>query len=55
MKTKVIIKVKNKDFDKCETYIKSKFTKKSFPSVRRVTSLLELMHFNICELNGIFT
>nr|KAJ0190715.1 hypothetical protein LSAT_V11C800406370 [Lactuca sativa] len=31
------------------------FTKKPFPSVKRNTSLLELIHSDICELNGILT
>ncbi|KAL7582589.1 uncharacterized protein LOC128128996 [Lactuca sativa] len=43
------------DFEKCETSVKSKFTKKPFPSVKRTTSLLELIHSDICELNGILT
>ena len=55
MQTKGFIKVDNKDFEKCETCVKSKFTKKPFPSVKRVTSLLELIHSDICELNGILT
>ncbi|KAJ9557005.1 hypothetical protein OSB04_011619 [Centaurea solstitialis] len=36
-------------------YFVSKFTKKPFPSVKRNTSLLELIHSDICELNGILT
>ena len=44
-----------KDFEKCETCVKSKFTKKPFPSVKRNTSLLELIHSDLCELNGILT
>nr|KAJ0193134.1 hypothetical protein LSAT_V11C800452380 [Lactuca sativa] len=55
MQTKGILKYDLKDFEKCETNVKSKFTKKPFPSVKRNTSLLDLIHFDICELNGILT
>ncbi|KAJ9561022.1 hypothetical protein OSB04_006182 [Centaurea solstitialis] len=55
MQNKGLIKINNKDFDKCETCVKSKFTKKPFPSVKRNTSILELIHSDICELNGILT
>nr|KAJ0204663.1 hypothetical protein LSAT_V11C500280120 [Lactuca sativa] len=55
MQTKGMLKYDTKDFEKCETCVKSKFTKKPFPSVKRNTSLLELIHSDICELNGILT
>nr|KAJ0208754.1 hypothetical protein LSAT_V11C400162950 [Lactuca sativa] len=55
MQTKGMLKYDSKDFEKCETCVKSKFTKKPFPSVKRNTSLLELIHSDICELNGILT
>nr|KAJ0201752.1 hypothetical protein LSAT_V11C600334860 [Lactuca sativa] len=55
MQTKGMLKYDTKDFEKCETCVKSKFTKKPFPSVKRNTSLLELIHYDICELNGILT
>lgn len=55
MQNKDLIKIDNKDFGKCETCVKSKFTKKPFPSVKRNTSILELIHSDICELNGILT
>ncbi|KAJ9543865.1 LOW QUALITY PROTEIN: hypothetical protein OSB04_023572 [Centaurea solstitialis] len=55
MGSKGLIKINNKHFDKCETCVKSKFTKKPFPSVKRNTSLSELIHSDICELNGILT
>ncbi|KAI3815113.1 hypothetical protein L1987_14769 [Smallanthus sonchifolius] len=56
MQTKGLIKLNEKDFEKCETCVESKFTKKPFPSVqRRNTSLLELIHSDICELNGMLT
>ncbi|KAJ9538888.1 LOW QUALITY PROTEIN: hypothetical protein OSB04_031621 [Centaurea solstitialis] len=41
-------------FDKCETCVKSKFIKKPFPSVKRNTSILELIPSDICELNGVY-
>ncbi|KAI3496568.1 hypothetical protein L1887_38933 [Cichorium endivia] len=55
MQSKGMLKFDNKEFEKCETCVKSKFTKKPFPSVKRDTSLLELIHSDICELNGILT
>ena len=41
--------------DKCETCVQAKITRKSFPSVERKTQLLELIHYDICELNGRLT
>ncbi|KAJ9535808.1 hypothetical protein OSB04_un001040 [Centaurea solstitialis] len=55
MENKGLIEINNKHFDKCETCVKSKFTKKPFPSVKRNTSYLELIHSDIYELNGILT
>ena len=55
MQKKGLIEINNKEFDKCETCVKSKFTKKPLPSVKRDTSILELIHSDICELNGILT
>ena len=55
MKSNGLIKFQNKNFEKCETCVKSKFVKKPFPSVKRDTGLLELIHSDICELNGILT
>ncbi|GKA09245.1 retrovirus-related pol polyprotein from transposon TNT 1-94 [Tanacetum coccineum] len=55
MKNNGLIKFQNKDFEKCETCVKSKFMKKPFPTVKRETTLLELIHSNICELNRILT
>ena len=46
----------NGEFDKCEICAKSKLTKKSFPSVSRKDSkVLDLIHSDICELNGMLT
>ena len=41
--------------DKCEVCIRSKFTKKPFPSVERSSQILDLIHTDICELNDILT
>jgi len=43
------------EFDKCEVCVKSKLVKKPFPSVERSSNLLDLVHTDICELNGILT
>ena len=40
---------------KCETCVQAKITRKSFPNVERKTQLLELIHYDICELNGRLT
>ena len=42
-------------FKKCEICVKSKMIKKPFKSVERNLDLLELVHTDICELNGILT
>ena len=39
----------------CEVCIQAKMTKKPFPKVERTTCILELVHTDICELNGILT
>ena len=41
--------------EKCEICIQAKLTKKPFPSVERSSVKLELIHSDICELNGILT
>uniref|UniRef100_A0A2N9JAE7 CCHC-type domain-containing protein n=1 Tax=Fagus sylvatica TaxID=28930 RepID=A0A2N9JAE7_FAGSY len=41
--------------DKCEICIESKIRKKPFPSTNRDSQLLELVHSDVCELNGILT
>ena len=51
MQNKGLIEINNKEFDKRETCVKSKFTKKPFTPVKRDTSILELIHYDICELN----
>ena len=37
---------------KCEICIQAKMTKKHFPKINRNSQLLELVHFDVCELNG---
>ena len=43
------------EFNKCEICIKSKMTKKPFHSVERNTNVLDLVHSDLCELNGMLT
>lgn len=40
---------------KCEICIQAKLTKKPFPKVERNIQLLDIVHFEICEFNGIFS
>lgn len=49
------ISCKSFDDQKCEVCIQSKMSKKPFPRVERNTELLELLHSDICELNGVLT
>jgi hypothetical protein len=37
---------------KCEICLKSKMTKKPFPKNEKTSQLLEIIHSDICELNG---
>lgn len=39
----------------CEVCIQAKMVKKHFPSVKRSLGILELVHSDICELNGMLT
>ena len=41
--------------DKREICIQAKMTKKSFPKAERNTRILDLIHTDICEYNGILT
>lgn len=46
----------NDDYnDKFETCIQAKITKKPFPKAERNTDLLDFMHSDICEFNGVLT
>jgi len=40
---------------KCEICIQAKMTNKHFPKTNRNSKLLELVHSNVCELNGVLT
>ena len=41
--------------NKCEVCIQAKMPRKSFPSVQRNYEILDLVYFDICELNGMLT
>jgi hypothetical protein len=41
--------------NKYEVCIQVKMTKKLFPKVERNSQLLELVHYDICEINGMLT
>ena len=45
----------SKYFEKCETYSQAKITKKPHKSVVTNTKLLELIHSDLCEFEGILT
>ena len=48
-----MISYKHDDEKKCEICIQAKMTKKSFPKLDRNSIMLELVHVDICELNGV--
>ena len=50
-----LISCKNDVNDKCDVCIQAKMTRKPFPSIERTSKILELVHFDICELNGVLT
>lgn len=43
------------EIKKCDICIKSKINRKPFHKVERNIELLGLVHFDICELNGLTT
>ena len=49
------INYQDAEYDKCETCIQAKMTKLPFPKADRHTELLQLIHSDVCELNGILT
>ena len=49
------ISCKHDHLDKCEICAQAKITRKPFPKVEHETKLLELIHSDICELNGKLT
>ena len=50
-----LISCTNDNFGKCETCLQAKMTKKPFPKNERTSKLLEIIHSDICELNGHLT
>lgn len=50
-----LITCDNTSHEKCEICIQAKLTKRPFPKVERSAELLELVHSDICEYNGILT
>ena len=43
------------EFIKCKLCVKSEMIKKPFKSVEKNTNLIDLIHSDICELNGMLT
>ena len=50
-----LISYKDEDTKTCEICIQAKMSKRPFPKVERNSELLDLVHSDICELNGILT
>jgi hypothetical protein len=50
-----LISYKHDNNEQCEICIQAKMAKKPFPTIHRNSQILELIHFDICELNGILT
>lgn len=50
-----IISYNGEHKDKCEICVQAKMKRKSFPKVDRQSEILELVHSDICELNGQLT
>nr|GEX78884.1 hypothetical protein [Tanacetum cinerariifolium] len=50
-----IISYNGEHKDKCEICVQAKMKRKPFPKVDRQSEILELVHFDICELNGQLT
>lgn len=50
-----MISYNEKDAYKCKTCIESKMIKKPYQRVNRTSNILELIHTDICELNGMLT
>ena len=42
----------NDNHDKCEICIQAKMTKLPFPKSERNSEILQIIHSDICELNG---
>ena len=39
----------------CEVCIQAKMIRKLFPKIERISNLLEIVHYDICELNDMLT
>lgn len=50
-----LISFRNVSHEKCEICIQAKMTKKPFPKAERNTQILDLIHSDICEYNGVLT
>ena len=50
-----LISCKDVTFKNCEICTQDKITKKPFQNVQRNTEILDLVHYDICEFNGILT
>ena len=50
-----MISYKHDDEKKCEIYIQAKMTKRTFSKLERNSIMLELVHFDVCELNDVLT
>jgi arginyl-tRNA--protein-N-Asp/Glu arginylyltransferase len=55
MSKRGLISYKHDNSEKCEICIQAKMTKKPFPTVHRNSQILQIIHSDICELNGILT
>jgi hypothetical protein len=55
MSKRGLISYKHDNNEKCEICIQAKMTKKPFPTVHRNSQILQIIHSDICELNGILT
>ena len=53
MRTHALIACNIDYSDKCEICIQAKLTKEPFPRAERNTNLLDLIHSDICEFNGV--
>ena len=50
-----IISYKHDNEKKCEIFIQAKMTKKPFSKSDRNSIMFELIHSDVCELNGVLT
>ncbi|KAJ9535862.1 hypothetical protein OSB04_un000976 [Centaurea solstitialis] len=50
-----LISYNNEHKDKCEIYVQAKMKRKTFPKIERNSEILELVHSDIYELNGVIT